>query len=82
MIGDLYTGYFQIGVDPNQGYKYIQGIDQLGTSPSEMLLTYSLMNTEGYDLNLYGVPMPANWLDSLSNQSSLVFNNGNEMIWR
>ena len=82
MISDLYSSYFEVNVNVNQGYKYLQGVDQLGTSPSEMLLTYSLMNTEGYDLNLYGLPIPANWLGSLSNQSSLVFNNGNEMIWR
>ena len=82
MIGDLYTSYFLINVNPNQGYAYLENLRQLGTNSSQMLLTYSLMNTEGYDLNLYGLPIPANWLESLSNQSSLVFNNGNEMIWR
>ncbi len=82
MIGDLYTGYFLINVNSNQGYAYLENLRQLGTNSSQMLLTYSLMSTQGYDLNLYGLPVPANWLSSLSNQSSLVFNNGNEMIWR
>ncbi len=82
MISDLYSSYFGISVNVNQGYKYLQGVDQLGLSPSEMLLTYSLMSTQGYDLNIYGFPIPTNWSESLSKQSSLVFNNGNEMIWR
>ena len=63
-------------------YTYLESLGQLGTNSSQMLLTYSMMSTQGYDLNLYGLPVPANWLGSLSNQSSLVFNNGNEMIWR
>ncbi|MGI0083969.1 MAG: hypothetical protein ACREBQ_02700, partial [Nitrososphaerales archaeon] len=82
MIADLYTDYFLIGVNVNQGYRYLSGLDQLGASSSEMLVTYSMLSTQGYDLNIYGIPIPANWYASLSNQSSLVFNNGNEMIWR
>ncbi len=81
MIGDLYTGYFQIAVNTNQGYSYLIGKDQLGTNPSEMLVTYSLMNTQGYDLNIYGLPIPTNWYASISNGASLLYDNGNEMIW-
>ena len=42
-------------------YTDLENLDQLGTNPSRMLLTYSLMSTQGYDLNLYGLPVPANW---------------------
>ncbi len=71
-------GYF--GLKPNiyYGYAYLTGVS---TWNGEPLFTYSLMSKNGYDLALYGEPLPADWSAKLSNGMSLVYSNGNDKLW-
>ena len=70
--------YFGLKTNVDFGYAYLTGTE---TWNGEPLLTYSLMSQNGYDLNLYGEPLPANWSTNLSNDLSLVYSNGNDQLW-
>lgn len=39
------------------------------------------MQQNGYVLFLYGEPLPDAWMPKLENDSSLVYANGNVMLW-
>jgi hypothetical protein len=71
--------YFGLSVDQNLGYEYLLVANN--TAPKEPLVTYALMNSEGYSFSAAGVPLPPNWQDELSSHASLIYDNGNEMIW-
>lgn len=78
----LYQGYFNISVSPQLGYGYIEKNVTVSANSTQFLVTYSLMWSEGYDIFLYGLPVSGAYLGFLLNSSSLVFNNGNEMVWK
>ena len=52
----------------------------LGLKPA-YLVTYSLMETNGYVLFLYGLPLPGNWTATLQQSSPVLYNNGNIVLW-
>jgi len=70
--------YFGLKTNVAFGYAYLTGTE---TWNGEPLLTYSLMSQNGYDLLLYGEPLPADWSTKLSNDLSLVYSNGNDNLW-
>ena len=73
----LFGGYFQMNVSETSGYEYLLGL----AKPNGLLVTYSLMEKNGYVLFLYGEPLPNEWMLHLENASSLVYANGNVMLW-
>lgn len=73
----LFRDYLQMNVSLLQGYEYL-----IGKARQEgILVTYSLMQKNGYVLYLSGEPLPSNWMTKLENDSSLVYSNGNVMVW-
>jgi hypothetical protein len=70
--------YFGLKPNINYGYAYLTGVS---TWNGEPLFTYNLMSKNGYDLALYGEPLPANWSTKLSYDMSLVYSNGNDKLW-
>lgn len=76
-ISYLYSGFYGIPVHSGAGFEFLTGITRNLTYP---LATYSLMGTDGYDLNNFGQQLPSDWLSTLNN-FSLVYSNGNDMIW-
>jgi len=77
-VSYLYSGFDGIPVHSSAGFEFLTGINRNLTYP---LTTYSLMGVDGYDLNNFGQPLPSNWFSLLLNNLSLVYNNGNDMIW-
>ncbi len=70
--------YFGVKSNIDSGYAYLIGVSAWNGEP---LFTYSLMSKNGYDLALYGEPLPADWSAKLSNDMSLVYSNGNDKLW-
>jgi hypothetical protein len=76
----LYGDYFGLSIDTQLGYNVLTSASRL--NPEDTLVTYSSMAQNGYNLFLYGLPLPNNWQASLEQSSSLVYDNGNERIWK
>jgi hypothetical protein len=75
----LYDQYYGMNVSMTRGYQVlVEGITNLSSSP---LITDKIMLLDGYNIQLYGMPLPSNWLDNLIQHSSLIYTNGNDEIW-
>jgi uncharacterized membrane protein len=75
----LYDQYFGVNVNVPKGYQIlIQGITNESDSP---LITDKIMQQDGYNIQLYGNPLPSNWESNLVLHSSLIYTNGNDEIW-
>ena len=75
----LLTDYLGVNVDTASGYHYLQSP---GTAARPAyLVTYSLMERNGYVQSIYGVPLPGNWTTSLVQVSPVLYDNGNIIIW-
>jgi uncharacterized membrane protein len=78
----LLTGYLGVSVDTASGYVYLQ--NSTNTAPADrpqLLVTYSLMEENGYVLLLYGLPLPSDWRASLQASSPILYSNGNIIVW-
>jgi hypothetical protein len=78
-IAYLYSEYYGINVSYLVGYSDLT--NNLGQPLALPLVTYGTMGLNGYDLFLYGEPLPPSWQITLAGSSSLIYNNGNEEIW-
>ena len=75
----LYDQYYGVNVSVARGYQILlQGITNESNTP---LVTDKIMLLDGYNIQLYGSPLPSNWLDNLIQHSSLIYTNGNDEIW-
>ena len=77
--------YFGINVSLQSGYEYLLGVGGGGNaavsaSPS-YLITYSLMERNGYVLDPYAFPLPSGWTQRLENGSAIYYTNGNDVLW-
>ena len=78
-ISYVLTDYLGMKVDAESGYLYLVSPDQ-AVRPA-YLVTYDLMERNGYVLFLYGLPLPANWTTTLQHSEPLLYNNGNIILW-
>lgn len=78
-ISYLFSDYFEMSINVQLGYNDLT--TNLGKALSSPLVVYGTMQQNGYNLFLYGEPLPSGWQASLSNSSSLVYDNGNDQIW-
>lgn len=79
----LFFGYYGINMTGSSSlaaYAYLSGSNQ-GLKP-QLLVTYKLMQLDGFVIIAYGWSLPSNWTSVLTNNSSLVYNNGNTMLWK
>jgi len=75
----LLTDYLGITVNTTSGYHYLESP---GTAAKPAyLVTYGLMGRNGYVTTLYGVQLPSNWTATLTQSSSVYYNNGNIILW-
>jgi uncharacterized membrane protein len=75
----ILTDYFGMGVNTTSGYHYLESPDS--TARPSYLVTYSLMAKNGYVQELYGVPLPRNWTQSLAQDAPLYYSDGNIALW-
>ena len=62
-------------------YGYLAGFSNSG-KPA-LLATYSLMNQDGFvSYTGYGLTLPGNWIGKLENTTSVVYDNGNIVLWQ
>jgi hypothetical protein len=78
-ISYLFSDYFGMSVNTVLGYNDLTS--DLGKMITTPLVTYATMRENGYNLFLYGEPLPDGWQNFLINRSSLVYDNGNDQIW-
>ncbi|MDH2901940.1 MAG: hypothetical protein PXY39_13305 [archaeon] len=75
----LYDQYYGVNVSVAKGYQILlQGTTNESNTP---LVTDEIMLLDGYNIQLYGNPLPLNWSNNLFQHSSLIYTNGNDEIW-
>jgi hypothetical protein len=75
----LYDQYYGVNVSVARGYQILlQGTTNESNTP---LVTDEIMVLDGYNIQLYGNPLPSNWSINLFQHSSLIYTNGNDEIW-
>jgi uncharacterized membrane protein len=81
----LLTGYLGMSVDTQSGYIYLQNVMHPAAGNNkqqqQLLVTYSLMDKNGYVLLLYGLPLPPGWKASLQATSPIIYSDGNIILW-
>ncbi len=75
----LLTGYLGMRVDNESGYLYLRSPEQ--TARPAYLVTYSLMESNGYVASLYGLRLADNWTAALQRSAPVLYNNGNMVLW-
>jgi uncharacterized membrane protein len=75
----LLTGYLGVNVNVSSGQGYLETPGQ--AARPTYLVTYGLMSRNGYVSSLYGVPLPGNWTQALTQNSRVLYNNGNIVLW-
>ncbi len=75
----ILTDYFGVNVNVSSGYRYLESPDT--AARPAYLVTYSLMAKNGYVQSLYGVQLPGNWTEALTQNSPVYYDNGNVVLW-
>ena len=75
----LITDYFGIAVNTSSGYHYLE--TPASTARPEYIVTYGLMAKNGFVQSLYGVQLPGNWTEALTQSSPMLYDNGNIVLW-
>jgi len=75
----LLTDYLSVGVNTSSGYHYLEN-PASGPRP-RYLVTYGLMDADGYVQSLYGAQLPGNWSEALAQSSPALYDNGNIVLW-
>ncbi|MCL5069234.1 MAG: hypothetical protein M1368_12915 [Thaumarchaeota archaeon] len=75
----ILTGYLGMEVNPYQAYDFLKGYG--APSSPDFLLTYAEMNGNGYLGNIFAMTLPSGWQTRLENVSSIVFDNGDVILW-
>jgi len=75
----ILTDYVGINVDTSSGYNYLES-PETAARPA-YLVTYGLMERNGYVQSLYGVQLPGNWTMTLTQNSPVFYSNGNIVLW-
>lgn len=78
----LFNNYGQINMSSSSlgVYAYLAGLTSSGKP--KLLATYSLMSQDGFVTSTgYGLPLPGNWYGKLENSTSVVYSNGNIVLW-
>jgi len=68
----LLEGYFGIKVDEGEGFKILNGESPAGES---LIVTYNVMEKNGYVLGPYGVELKQGWIKSISDRADKIFSN-------
>ncbi len=75
----LLTGYFGMNVSIASGYNFLESPE--ATARPAYLVTYGLMARNGYVESLYGLQLPGNWTETLTQSSPVIYSNGNIVLW-
>src|SRR5579875_818975 len=70
--------YYGLNVSMQIGYEYLSGISK---APPHYMMTYALMEINGYVLDPYAFELPDGWVTLLHNGSSIYYTNGNDVLW-
>jgi uncharacterized membrane protein len=68
----LLEGYFGMSVDEVRGFKILNGESPAGKS---LIVTYKVMEKNGYVLGPYGVELKQGWIKSTSDRADKIFSN-------
>ncbi|MHB1907775.1 MAG: hypothetical protein ACYCQJ_02750 [Nitrososphaerales archaeon] len=75
----LFDQYYGVDVHISRGFEIIfNGITNVSSTP---LVTDKIMLQKGYNIQLYGIPLPSDWLNNMVQHSDLIYNNGNDEMW-
>jgi uncharacterized membrane protein len=75
----LLTDYFGMQVDTQGGHDYLKSLN--ASERPDYLVTYGLMDRNGYLSGLYGVPLRGNWTEALIQSSPVYYDDGNVVLW-
>ena len=68
----LLEGYFGMSVDEGGGFKILNGE---GSAGEGLIVTYKVMERNGYVLGPYGVELKQGWIKNISDRAGKIFSN-------